>query len=64
MKTLYNIVLDTANGVYSIISLYDYLNGGYLIGLEKRNPFLKSVDSLLSEEEANKKIKLLNQSDI
>jgi hypothetical protein len=64
MKTFYNIVRDTNTGLYSKMSLFDFLNGGYLVGIEKRNPFLESVDSLLSKKEATKKVRQLNQQDI
>lgn len=64
MKNFYNIVRDTNTGLYSKMSLFDFLNGGYLVGTEKRNPFLQSIDSLLTKAEASKKVKLLNQQDI
>ena len=46
------------------MNLHDFLNGGYYVGIERRNPLLKVIDSLITEEEADKKIKILNQSDI
>jgi len=61
---IYNIIKDSSNGLFFKMDLYDYLHGDYLVGFEKRNPFLQVIDSLLNEAEANKKIILLNQTDI
>ncbi|MNI02261.1 hypothetical protein D3C87_546660 [compost metagenome] len=62
--SFFNILFDSSRRVYIKMSLDDFLHGKYFIGLEKRNPFLTSIDSLLTEKEADKKIKILNQTDI
>ena len=63
-KDIYTILFDSSIGLHIKMNLYDYLNGGYMVGLEKRNPFLKQVDAILTESEADEKIKILNQSDM
>jgi len=63
-KTIFNILFDSSTGLYFKMNLYDYLHGGYLVGTEKRNPFLSVIDSCLSESDADKKIKILNQTDM
>lgn len=63
-KTIFNILFDSSTGLYIKMNLYDYLHGGYLVGTEKRNPFLALIDSCLNESDADKKIKILNQTDM
>lgn len=63
-KEIFNILYNSSTGLYIKMSLYDYLHGGYLVGTEKRNPFLTVIDSCISERDADKKIKILNQTDM